>query len=77
MTVNEKDKKTKAKNPRIDAVASGVIHTTGQKQNKGETERTILLEGIAPRCNTSKCHKAKKQKNKKEPKKKITKNKIK
>ena len=58
MTVDEKDKKTKAKNPRIDSVASGVIHTTGQKQKQkkrqdnSETERTILLEGIAPPSNT-------------------------
>ena len=59
MTVDEKDKKTKAKNPRIDSVTSGVIHTTGQKQkqkktkqDKSETERTILLEGIAPPSNT-------------------------
>ena len=52
MTVDEKDKKTKAKNPRIDSVASGVIHTTGQKQKQKKKERTISLEGIALPSNT-------------------------
>ena len=47
MTVDAKDKKTKAKNPRTDSVASSVT-----KQNKSETERTILFEGIAPPSNT-------------------------
>lgn len=40
MTVDEKDKKTKAKNPRIDSVASGVIHTTGQKQKQKKKDKT-------------------------------------
>ena len=39
MTVDEKDKKTKAKNPPIDSVASGVIHTTGQKQKKKQNKK--------------------------------------
>ena len=39
MTVDAKDKKTKAKNPRIDSVASGVIHTTGQKQKQKNKTR--------------------------------------
>ena len=34
MTVDAKDKKTKAKNPRTDSVASSVIYTTGQKQKQ-------------------------------------------
>ena len=40
MTVDEKDKKTKAKNPRIDSVTSGVIHTTGQKQKQKKQNKT-------------------------------------
>lgn len=44
MTVDEKDKKTKAKNPRIDSVASGAIHTTGQKQKKQKKDKTIAKQ---------------------------------
>ena len=39
MTVDEKDKKTKAKNPRIDSVTSGVVHSTGQKQKQKNKTR--------------------------------------